>query len=156
VVSDTTSTVATLGISQTVKAVANNAIASGSGGVGGGEEKKTTESDEISAEEARVRLLAEQRHDMTKRLAETNADLAAAATALKQSALQDNDLAKAVKSLTMVTSLLFKVKTLFENCKLFWEGVRVRKLAHAMNVANTYTVMLVVHVVRLIVKQSGR
>ena len=71
------------------------------------------------ASEAGQRKLALQREQL-----EANADLAGSVAKLKGLKQESNDLSQALTSLDITIKTLGKVKTVFENTRMFWEGVK--------------------------------
>ena len=88
-------------------------------------EGKSSGDDEGSASDRRLEAMRTARYEKEKDLRENNAKLARQLTELNQLAVSNNDLESAIKALEVAITSLGKIKTIFENTRLFWEGVEV-------------------------------
>ena len=79
---------------------------------------------EIEAEAEMQMRYAQQAFEYRKELIATNAELAESLERLKGATEKNDQLEMAVRSLELVTITLGKVKTTFENVKIYWEQVR--------------------------------
>jgi DNA repair exonuclease SbcCD ATPase subunit len=89
-------------------------------------EQKSSSSDENgSASDRRLDLMRAARYEKEKELRENNAILARQLTELNQLTISGNDLEAAIKALEVAITSLGKIKTIFENTRLFWAGMEV-------------------------------
>lgn len=97
----------------------------------GGESKSEgkSSSDEGSASDRRLELMRAARYEKEKELRENNAILAKQLTELNQLTLSRNDLDAAIKALEVAVTSLGKIKTIFENTRLFWASMEKNCIA---------------------------
>jgi len=78
---------------------------------------------EQSAADRRLELMRVARYEKEKELRENNALLARQLTELNNLSSSDNNLKAAVQALGIAITSLGKIKTIFDNTRLFWDGV---------------------------------
>lgn len=92
-------------------------------------EGKSSSGEEGSASDRRLELMRAARYEKEKELRENNAILAKQLTELNQLTLSRNDLDAAIKALEVAVTSLGKIKTIFENTRLFWAGMEKNCIA---------------------------
>lgn len=80
----------------------------------------SAEAQELQAQANRAERARRKREDLHQA---TNAELAASIEKLKHNTQNNNDLLAAIDSLQISINALGKIKTVFENTRMFWEGV---------------------------------
>jgi hypothetical protein len=102
-------------------------VAAAAAGSPANSEQKSSSSDgNGSGSDRRLDLMRAARYEKEKELRENNANLARQLTELNQLTISGNDLEAAIKALEVAITSLGKIKTIFENTRLFWTGMEVR------------------------------
>lgn len=96
------------------------------------EEIKKTLDEQVDTLQKQGDIVAQRRAELQKEERQVNADLAKSVKKLQHLGVQTNDLERAIASLEVTVKTLGKVKTVFENSRLYWEGVQ----AHCKGLAN--------------------